>query len=227
MKGVVRVEALASPSEHIPAVMNRVKAVYLNKTYGLTMEDTEDNGKHWDPDHFLRVIAKRSGRLLKGGQPDLDAVAKMVLSDLVRGKIPYFVPPPDRPEELNKAEAKGKAKAVSSDQGHNNIVPGVKQNLASIIQKNTFLEEDIKTLEEVGVVEDRNEVDSDDENIAELDDEDDEDDDVTHGENGEAAHNQTRIPISWDDAFKENVTVFDQPDDNAEGSGTCALIFQG
>lgn len=39
-------------------------------------------------------MARRSGKLLKGGEPDVNTVSKMILNDWQRGKIPYFVPPP-------------------------------------------------------------------------------------------------------------------------------------
>lgn len=42
----------------------------------------------------MDLIAKRTGKLLKGGEPDVNTVAKMVINDWQRGKIPYFVPPP-------------------------------------------------------------------------------------------------------------------------------------
>merc|ERR1712037_563411 len=42
---------------------------------------------------FLEQMAKKAGRLLKGGEPDVNAVSKMVLNDWQRGKLPYFVPP--------------------------------------------------------------------------------------------------------------------------------------
>ena len=32
--------------------------------------------------------------LMQGGEPDINAVAKMVLNDFQRGKLPYFVKPP-------------------------------------------------------------------------------------------------------------------------------------
>merc|ERR1719317_1692293 len=49
-------------------------------------------------------LAKRSGRLGKGGEPDINAASKMVLNDWTRGKLPYFTPPPGcmmepRPDE--------------------------------------------------------------------------------------------------------------------------------
>ncbi|KAI6867814.1 nuclear/nucleolar GTP-binding protein [Hortaea werneckii] len=43
---------------------------------------------------FLELLARKGGRLLKGGEADVDGVAKMVLNDFLRGKIPWFSPPP-------------------------------------------------------------------------------------------------------------------------------------
>lgn len=154
LKGVVRVEALPTPADHIPALMDRVKPVYLSRTYGVPLPNPDEISKNWEPEVFLDKLARKKGRLLKQGEPDLDSVAKIVLSDWVRGRIPFFVPPPERSEELNRVEAKklkikgktdvkGKGKASEPEAQ----VPGVKQNLGSIMQKNTFLPEDVKPLE--------------------------------------------------------------------------------
>ena len=160
LKGVVRIEALATPSEHIPALMERVKPIYLSRTYDIPLPDPDDPSRGWDAETFLDKLARMKGRLLKGGEPDLDSVAKIVLSDWVRGRIPFFVPPPERPEELNQAEekakaankkaadAKGKAKAEEVEDGAQPKLVPVKQNLGSIMQKNTFVAEDIRPLEE-------------------------------------------------------------------------------
>ncbi|TFK89858.1 NGP1NT-domain-containing protein [Polyporus arcularius HHB13444] len=157
LKGVVRVEALATPSEHIPALMERVKPIYLARTYGVPLPNPEDPSQGWEPEVFLEKLARMKGRLLKGGEPDRESVAKIVLSDWVRGRIPFFVPPPERTEELNTAEAKkariadakGKGKAVAAPVEEQQQRPlGVKQNLGSIMQKNTFVPEDIRPLEE-------------------------------------------------------------------------------
>ncbi|KAH0837869.1 NGP1NT-domain-containing protein [Lanmaoa asiatica] len=150
LKGVVRVEALPTPSEHIPALMERVKPLYLSRTYDIPLPDPDDLTHGWDPEQFLNSLAKTKGRLLKGGEPDVDGVAKIILTDWVRGRIPFFVPPPERSEELNIAEAKlkakGKAKTVVEEKEEKEVV-SVKQNLNSIIQKNTFLAEDMRPLE--------------------------------------------------------------------------------
>lgn len=150
LKGVLRVEALPVPSEHIPVLMSRVKPLYLSRTYGVALPDPDDPSRSWDPEQFLDTLARMKGRLLKGGEPDVDGVAKIILSDWVRGRIPFFVPPPERSEELNKTEAKlkarskGKAKAVDGG----NEVLAVKQNLKTITQKNSFLAEDVQPLDE-------------------------------------------------------------------------------
>ncbi|KAG8219342.1 NGP1NT-domain-containing protein [Butyriboletus roseoflavus] len=150
LKGVVRVEALPTPSEHIPALMERVKPLYISRTYDIPLPDPDDPTQGWDPEQFMNVLAKTKGRLLKGGEPDVDGVAKIILSDWVRGRIPFFVPPPERPEELNiaeaKSKAKGKAKAVAEEKEEKEVV-SIKQNLNSIMQKNTFLAEDIRPME--------------------------------------------------------------------------------
>ncbi|KAJ7084757.1 NUC091 domain-containing protein [Mycena crocata] len=155
LKGVVRVEALPTPSDHIPALMARVKPVYLSRTYGVALPDEGT----WAPEEFLDKLARMKGRLLKHGEPDLDSVAKIVLSDWVRGRIPFFVAPPERTEELNKSEArerarqKGKGKAAEGGwkglRGADGEVPGVRQNLGTIMQKNTFIAEDVQPMEDL------------------------------------------------------------------------------
>ncbi|CAB3977679.1 Nucleolar GTP-binding 2 [Paramuricea clavata] len=88
LKGVVRVENVENPSDYIEAVLSRVKKEYLEKTYKLSS---------WsDATDFLEKLAAKSGKLLKGGEADINTVAKMVLNDFQRGKLPYFVSPPSQ-----------------------------------------------------------------------------------------------------------------------------------
>ncbi|KAI3361232.1 hypothetical protein L3Q82_013428 [Scortum barcoo] len=86
LKGVVQVEKIRNPEEHIGAVLERAKPEYIQKTYRIpTWNSAED---------FLEKLAFRTGKLLKGGEPDLSTVSKMVLNDWQRGRIPFFVKPP-------------------------------------------------------------------------------------------------------------------------------------
>ncbi|KPM06119.1 hypothetical protein NH340_JMT02855 [Sarcoptes scabiei] len=97
LKGVVRVENIENPEDHIPTVLDRVKKEYLIKVYKI-----DEWTDHLD---FLTKIAKKAGKLLKGEEPDLDTVAKMVLNDWQRGKLPYFVRPPESlTKELEKSQ---------------------------------------------------------------------------------------------------------------------------
>lgn len=86
LRGVARVEKVENPEQYIDALLARVKHHHMERTYELT---GWNNGTE-----FLELLARKAGRLLRGGEPDLDGVAKMVLNDFMRGKIPWFTAPP-------------------------------------------------------------------------------------------------------------------------------------
>ena len=46
-----------------------------------------------DATDFLTQVAKAAGKLVKGGEPDLNTMARMVLLDWQRGRLPYFCLP--------------------------------------------------------------------------------------------------------------------------------------
>ena len=92
LKGVVRISLLEDAWEHIPDVVARVKPDYLRRAYKV---------QSWEsPEDFLQQVARLTGRLLKGGEPDLNTAAKMVLYDWQRGRLPFFAPPPQLPEHM-------------------------------------------------------------------------------------------------------------------------------
>jgi hypothetical protein len=47
-----------------------------------------------DHEDFLAQLARSTGKLLKGGDPDLNTAARIVLYDWQRGKIPFYTLPP-------------------------------------------------------------------------------------------------------------------------------------
>lgn len=226
LKGVVRVENLETPAEHIPALLSRVKPEYIKRTYNLE--------KWANSEEFLGQIAKRMGKLLKGGEPDLETVAKMVLNDWIRGKIPFFVAPPS-PE--GATPAKGKAKASTEEVGaaleateaaadtevdvatdkllKKKTVKGVEQPLKQIAVVTKFTREDIEAgrpedyvmdratdvpAPELAVDEDAT-FDSDDEGEEEEDEDDEE-------EEGDALED-----LNWDDVFQGSSDAGDSPDE--------------
>jgi len=87
MKGVVRAEKLEDPEFYIPRLLQKAKHEDLKRLYGID---------EWvDHDDFLSKIAKKKGKLLKAGEPDMKAVAKLLLIDWQRGEIPFYCYPPN------------------------------------------------------------------------------------------------------------------------------------
>ena len=70
-----------------------------------------------DATDFLDALARKCGKLSRGGEPDLDTVAKMVLHDWQRGKLPYWEEPPRKEgEEGGECDAATvPAQAVTAD----------------------------------------------------------------------------------------------------------------
>ena len=87
LKGVVKAERLMDPVFYVHGLLKRADTKSIRTIYKLD---------HWnDHEDFLAKLAKRYGRLLKGGEPDISTMAKMILMDWQRGKIPYYSTPPN------------------------------------------------------------------------------------------------------------------------------------
>ncbi|KAK4304969.1 hypothetical protein Pmani_023112 [Petrolisthes manimaculis] len=158
LKGAVRTEYLKTPSDFIAPVLERVKREYIIKTYRVDNWST--------PEEFMEQVARRSGKLLKGGEPDFNTVAKMILNDWQRGKIPFFVPPPGHDSsnfmKLKKTENEEMAAKVQEKEDEedealdpiNNLTnPIVYQNYKGIYQSLQYTGDDVRPLEEFGQLE--------------------------------------------------------------------------
>ncbi|KEQ98434.1 hypothetical protein AUEXF2481DRAFT_86402 [Aureobasidium subglaciale EXF-2481] len=96
LRGVVRIENVENPEQYVAAALRKCKRHHVERTY-----DVRD----WEtPGEFLELLARKGGKLLKGGEADMDGVAKMVLNDFLRGKIPWFTPPPASAAAWSAAE---------------------------------------------------------------------------------------------------------------------------
>ena len=93
MRGVVRVENVQNPGQYIDAVLKRCKPHHIERTYGVRVSGSATD--------LLDTLAKKGGRLLKGGEADANGVARMILNDFLRGKLPWFTAPP-----ANEADTK-------------------------------------------------------------------------------------------------------------------------
>uniref|UniRef100_A0A8C5AX58 Nucleolar GTP-binding protein 2 n=1 Tax=Gadus morhua TaxID=8049 RepID=A0A8C5AX58_GADMO len=152
LKGVVQVEKIKHPEEHIPAVLERAKPEYIQKTYRIPTWSS--------PEDFLEKLAFRTGKLHKGGEPDIVTVSKMVLNDWQRGRIPFFVKPPgpdNDPEEQQEGEeevaampaeqeAQERCKEKQKEQVQK-ILAGVRQNFGKISVAPEFNDEDLDPVE--------------------------------------------------------------------------------
>ncbi|KAF5468537.1 hypothetical protein F2P56_012681 [Juglans regia] len=143
LKGVVRVTNLEDAAEHIGEVLKRVKKEHLKRAYKI---------KHWDDENdFLLQLCKLTGKLLKGGEPDLTTVAKMVLHDWQRGKIPFFVPPPRQDESLeepnfigtDKDEGVESSEASAAFKAIANVISSQQQKSVPV-QRDLFSENELK-----------------------------------------------------------------------------------
>jgi nuclear GTP-binding protein len=130
LRGVVRTENVEHPAQYIPAVLKRCATRHLERTYEVkgweekptsTAEEEENRPSKTDKVRveesvrFLEMIARKSGRLIKGGEADIDGIAKQVINDFLRGKIPWYVAPPIT--EGAEAEAEEKAKGRDAKLG--------------------------------------------------------------------------------------------------------------
>ncbi|KAK8195482.1 putative nucleolar GTPase [Phyllosticta capitalensis] len=91
LRGVVRVERTENPEQYVAAALAKCKKQHVERTYELS--------GYTDATDFLEQLARKGGRLLKGGEADLDGVAKMVLTDFLRGKLPWYTPLPSIEDE--------------------------------------------------------------------------------------------------------------------------------
>lgn len=116
LKGVVRSERLSAPTDFIIPILKRVGNIdYIKRLYGVALPEVPEhlikgedkNKKTQNPwslvsdndmievaDEFVLKLSRAKGKLLANGEPDANTVAKMMINDWQRGKIPYFVPPP-------------------------------------------------------------------------------------------------------------------------------------
>ncbi|XP_043690011.1 nuclear/nucleolar GTPase 2 [Telopea speciosissima] len=147
LKGVVRVANLQDAAEHIGEVLKRVKKEHLERAYKI---------KDWvDENDFLVQLCKLSGKLLKGGEPDLMTAAKMVLHDWQRGRIPFFVRPPqqeDGPSEPLTVSGVDEDAAVHGDRA-SAALKAIANVISSQHLKNVPVQRDLYSEDELAGVE--------------------------------------------------------------------------
>ncbi|KDO28461.1 hypothetical protein SPRG_20167 [Saprolegnia parasitica CBS 223.65] len=86
LRNCVNAEAFSDPIPAVEIILGRCSKEQIQALY--------DVPAYTDTIEFLVHLAMAQGKLGKGGIPDRKAVARTVLQDWNRGKIPFFTPPP-------------------------------------------------------------------------------------------------------------------------------------
>ena len=173
LRGVVRVENVEHPAQYIDAVLRRAQTKHIERTYEI--KEADYGG---DSIEFLSILARKAGRLLKGGEPDVDGVAKMVLNDFLRGKIPWFTPPPKKRKDADEdGEAKevveGRKRQLGEMPGAKKVFVPASDSVTEQIEAEDGPEDDSESDSEAPALSAGDELDEDDE-----DDGNDEDNDA-------------------------------------------------
>lgn len=225
LKGVVRIELVKNPEDYVEDVLKRVKPEYIQKTYKID---------EWnDYIDFLEKLAKRSGRLLKKGEPDITAVAKMVLNDWQRGKLPFFVAPPGYAEPLptknndnsvqtvdnnNESQIDNNNDDDKEEQEETNDAVGIFQDFRKIRVTLGYTGEDVKELDPIeGLVDDDND---DGDNVDDDDDAEEEKEQQQEEEDKEEKENEIKV-VETNSNDTDNDTDNDDDDDNSNMEVDC------
>jgi len=81
----------------VQAILNRCSRERLSQIYKIPIFDS--------PTQFLQNVATRRGRIGRGGVPDIEAAAQLVLNDWNIGRIPYYTVPPESEFSQNRLQA--------------------------------------------------------------------------------------------------------------------------
>uniref|UniRef100_G3P7S1 Guanine nucleotide binding protein-like 3 (nucleolar)-like n=1 Tax=Gasterosteus aculeatus TaxID=69293 RepID=G3P7S1_GASAC len=87
LRNCVKIEQLVDPLGPVEAILRRCNKAEIMEHYGVPDFHTALE--------FLAMLARRQGKLRKGGLPDTDKAAKSVLMDWTGGRISYFTHPPE------------------------------------------------------------------------------------------------------------------------------------
>jgi len=115
LKGVVRSERLKDPCDFVGPMLSRLNPKHVEKIYTI---------KTWADDiDFLNQLARFKGKLLPNGEPDIGTVAKIMINDWQRGKLPYFVAPPRTADDKDTDNNNTDDIAVPEGLDENGLVP--------------------------------------------------------------------------------------------------------
>lgn len=99
LRNCINTETMADPIGAVQVLLTRCEPAQLVQLYQLPAHAQIN-----DTIEFLVLVATTKGKLGKGGIPDRQAAARIILQDWNRGKIPFFTPPPDQKHEILESQ---------------------------------------------------------------------------------------------------------------------------
>ncbi|TCD70345.1 hypothetical protein EIP91_003696 [Steccherinum ochraceum] len=93
LRNVMKVEDAEDPIEIVEEILARVPSETILKLYNLPQTEAGQT-PFGTTLEFLTMLALTSGKLLKGGTPDILGCARHVMNDWNHQKIPYYSEPP-------------------------------------------------------------------------------------------------------------------------------------
>jgi nuclear GTP-binding protein len=148
LKGVVRSERLETPEDFVVSVIERVKREHLAAQYKLTKEEDAS----WStPMELMELMATKSGRLLKGGEPCTRTAAITLLNDFQRGRLPHYVAPPELKEDADQQQEVPAVMEISATEGGKKIAQDLQAIGEEMMKDHTDDEEEDAEMEEVEV----------------------------------------------------------------------------
>jgi len=184
LRGVCRVENIEEPSNHIGEVLRRAEHNHIARLYQVTGWESDPTGLT-----FLERMARARGKLLKGGEPDIQSIAKTVLRDWQYGKIPYLTQPDEdyEPKEKIKEKVKNESEADV-------------KNREEIAKKRKELEEKIDVKQDLDELQPKNIDDVD--NYCEEEEEAEDVEEEEEEKEQENVDDEDRAPVSEMDILK-------------------------
>merc|ERR1712226_30743 len=104
LRNAVKIENIDDIVSPVSAILSRCQKSFMQLEYDIPNYDSTHE--------FLTLVARGTGKMKKGGVPDIEVAGRMILRDWNGGKIKYFTSPPVD-DVAESAESQVEAKVVS------------------------------------------------------------------------------------------------------------------
>lgn len=177
LRNCVKIETVSDPVAPVEAILKRCTKQSLMLHYNIPNFSTVAE--------FLSLLARRFGKLKKGGVVDVEGAAKTILQDWNTGKITYYTHPPEQhslPAHIDASIVTqlGQEFSVASlEKEDEKVLSGLKKEPVGTLME-------VETIGQIeGVVEDAALEEEDDEEEDEMDEEEEEEEDEDEEEDEE------------------------------------------